>query len=190
MKKFKTFKLTDLKIVTSNPKKLKEYNDFGLDITAEVGKDLPEVDGSIDDVIIYKSLDAGINKIVEDTVLWVSIANDFPVKQIEKPLVYYRVHDGNSVNKGTKSSFSRYEGMKLFFNEPLSNIVSKKVKKEMISDVRFRIAEYYQSKKNTFLAIKFAIHSILTQPSHSQNKMKIFFLLEMLPGFKSIWRKK
>lgn len=69
MKKFKTFKLTDLKIVTSNPKKLKEYNDFGLDITAEVGKDLPEVDGSIDDVIVYKSLDAGINKIVEDTVL-------------------------------------------------------------------------------------------------------------------------
>jgi glycosyltransferase involved in cell wall biosynthesis len=128
--------------------------------------------------------------IVEDTVLWVSIANEFPVKQIEKPLIYYRVHEGNSVNKGTKSSFSRYEGMKLFFKEPLSTIVSKKVKKEMISDVRFRIAEYYQSKNETLLAMKFCIYSILTQPSHIQTKMKIFFLLEMLPGFKSIWRKK
>jgi glycosyltransferase involved in cell wall biosynthesis len=128
--------------------------------------------------------------IVEDTVLWVSIANEFSVKQIEKPLVYYRVHEGNSVRKGTKSSFSRYEGMKLFFNEPLSNIVSKKVKKEMISDVRFRIAEYYQSKNSNFLAIKFAIHSILTQITHSQTKMKVFFLLEMVPGFKTFWRKK
>lgn len=128
--------------------------------------------------------------IVEDTVLWVSIANEFRVKQIEKPMVYYRVHEGNSVSKGTKSSFSRYEGMKLFFKEPLSDIVSKKVKKEMISDVRFRIAEYYQSKNETFLALKFAIYSILTQPSNVQTKMKIFFLLEMVPGFRIIWRKK
>lgn len=56
-------------IVTSNKKKLKEYNDFGLDIKAEPGLDLPEVDSNIDDVIVYKSLAAGENKIVEDTIL-------------------------------------------------------------------------------------------------------------------------
>lgn len=70
--KFKIFEMVDnkeLTIVTSNPKKLKEYNDFGLNVKAETGKDLPEVDSNIDDVIVYKSLDAGINKIVEDTVL-------------------------------------------------------------------------------------------------------------------------
>jgi inosine/xanthosine triphosphate pyrophosphatase family protein len=67
MKHIKTFE--ELVIVTSNPKKIKEYNDFGLNIKAETGLDLPEVDGNIDDVIIYKALDAGINKIVEDTVL-------------------------------------------------------------------------------------------------------------------------
>jgi len=67
--KFKMFENKELFIVTSNPKKLKEYNDFGLSLKAKVGKDLPEVDSNIDDVITYKSLDAGINTIVEDTVL-------------------------------------------------------------------------------------------------------------------------
>lgn len=59
----------ELRIVSSNPKKIKEYNEFGLHIKAESGLDLPEVDSNIDDVILYKSLDAGSNKIVEDTVL-------------------------------------------------------------------------------------------------------------------------
>ncbi len=63
------FKTMDLTIVSSNPKKIKEYNEFGLHIKAESGLDLPEVDSNIDDVILYKSLDAGTNKIVEDTVL-------------------------------------------------------------------------------------------------------------------------
>lgn len=67
--KFKMFENKELVIVTSNPKKLKEYNDFGLDVKAKQGKDLPEVDSDIDDVIVYKSLDAGVGTIVEDTVL-------------------------------------------------------------------------------------------------------------------------
>lgn len=67
--KFKIFENKELFIVTSNPKKLKEYNDFGLNVKAKTGKDLPEVDSNIDDVIVYKSLDAGVGTIVEDTVL-------------------------------------------------------------------------------------------------------------------------
>ena len=58
-----------MKIVTSNINKLKEFNRFGLPYDSEGGIDLPEVDGTIDDVIIYKSLSAGVNKIVEDTIL-------------------------------------------------------------------------------------------------------------------------
>jgi len=67
--KFNLFEKKELVIVTSNKKKLQEYNDFGLDVTAEPGLDLPEVDSNIDDVIVYKALAAGENKIVEDTIL-------------------------------------------------------------------------------------------------------------------------
>ena len=101
--------------------------------------------------------------IVEDTVLWVSIANEYQVIQVKHPLVWYRVHEGNSVHEGTKSAFDRYKGMKKFFLEPESEQVSKQVKKEMLSDVKFRMAEYYRSTNNNFQALKECFHSIIIQ---------------------------
>ena len=127
--------------------------------------------------------------IVEDTVLWVSISNEFPVIQIKHPLIWYRVHEGNSVNEGTKSAFDRFKGMKKFFLEPESSHVSKKVKKEMISDVRFRMAEYYKSKSKHSRALKESIVSILIQPTHYQTKAKLFFILSYFPGFSFVWNK-
>lgn len=56
-------------LVTSNNSKLREFKRFGLDLSYEKGKDISEVDGTIDDVIIYKALAAGKDKIVEDTIL-------------------------------------------------------------------------------------------------------------------------
>ena len=85
---------------------------------------------------------------------------------------------------------ARAAGMKLFFSETLSKIVSSKVKKEMMSDVRYRIAEYYQSKGKHLKAIAATIRSIIIQPSHAQTKMKIFFLMEYIPGFKLLWKPK
>jgi glycosyltransferase involved in cell wall biosynthesis len=126
--------------------------------------------------------------IVEDTVLWVSIAKEFPVKQIKTPLIWYRMHEGNSVNKGTKSAFSRAEGMMKFFSEELSSIVSKKVKNEMMSDVRFRMAEYHQLKGSHMKAIFSTVHSILIQPSNYQTKSKFFFIFQYIPGFSLLWR--
>jgi glycosyltransferase involved in cell wall biosynthesis len=126
--------------------------------------------------------------IVEDTVLWVSIANEFPVKQIEKPLVYYRVHDGNSVNKETKACFSRLYGLKIFFKDPLSNIVSKKVKKEMLSDVYFRIAEFHQENRQKMASFFYGCLSIFISPTHSQTKMKLFFLVNKNFFFRFLWK--
>lgn len=127
--------------------------------------------------------------IVEDTVLWVSISNEYPILQVKQPLVWYRVHEGNSVNKDTKSAFDRYKGMKKFFSESLSDCVSIEVKSEMMSDVRFRMAEYYQLKNQNLQAIKDTIHSIMIQPTNYQTKLKIFFILSYLPGFKYLWNK-
>jgi inosine/xanthosine triphosphate pyrophosphatase family protein len=62
--------ITKLTLVTSNLNKLEEYRSFGLpDLAIAEGADLPEVDGSPDDVVIYKALAAGEGRIVEDTIL-------------------------------------------------------------------------------------------------------------------------
>lgn len=60
------------KLVTSNQDKLKEFKRFGLPVDIEAGKDLKEVNGSAIEVIIYKAIDAGTMRIVEDTSLEVS----------------------------------------------------------------------------------------------------------------------
>lgn len=57
-------------LVTSNENKLKEFKRFGLEeILIEKGKDLKEVDSDPLTVILYKALEAGVNRIVEDTSL-------------------------------------------------------------------------------------------------------------------------
>lgn len=59
-------------LVTSNEQKLKEFQSFGLNnLKIEKGRDLSEVESDAMTVIIYKSLEAGLNRIVEDTSLHV-----------------------------------------------------------------------------------------------------------------------
>ncbi len=118
--------------------------------------------------------------IVEDTVLWVSILNVFPVFHLERALVNYRVHNQNSVNPNSGSCFERYKGLKLFFRNKLSEIVSKKIKKRMLSETLFRMAEYYQLHENKKMAFWKAIQSILTDPFHYQTKMRIYFFKTLI----------
>lgn len=63
--------LSTYTIVTSNNDKAKEFiNHVGFMIPVEVGKDIREVFSSnIETVAIYKALEAGKNKIIEDTAL-------------------------------------------------------------------------------------------------------------------------
>lgn len=58
-------------LVTSNEDKLREFRTMGLAIGIERGIDLREVAGTMDEVILYKALDAGAGRVVEDTVLQV-----------------------------------------------------------------------------------------------------------------------
>ncbi len=66
-------------LYSSNAQKLAEYARFGLRIPARIGPDLPEVAGSVEEVIIYKALAAGPEAVVEDTVL---VVNDQPLVDI------------------------------------------------------------------------------------------------------------
>lgn len=58
------------KLVTSNEKKLREYQQFGLNLQIEKGRDLPEIQ-SEDPVLVvlHKAKDAGPMHVVEDTSL-------------------------------------------------------------------------------------------------------------------------
>ncbi|CAH7341126.1 conserved hypothetical protein [Vibrio chagasii] len=61
-----------LKLVTSNEFKIKEFKRFGLDVEITKGADLPEVLGTPLEVVTYKALDAGVDCMVEDTILTIN----------------------------------------------------------------------------------------------------------------------
>lgn len=76
MKKGNLNSMENLKLVSSNKNKLKEFQRFGLlEIAVEEGRDLKEVDSDEESVIIYKALSAGKNRIVEDTSLSIENAD-------------------------------------------------------------------------------------------------------------------
>jgi inosine/xanthosine triphosphate pyrophosphatase family protein len=62
-------KRIDLVLQTSNIRKLAEVNRFGLAVRAAPGADLKEVDGTPEEVVMYKALAAGPGVLVEDTSL-------------------------------------------------------------------------------------------------------------------------
>lgn len=126
--------------------------------------------------------------IVEDSVLWVSIASEYPVLHFQFPLVWYRVHEGNSVNPNTDSSIHRLAGLKLFFKDDLSNRLSKQFKNKLLSDCCFSIAQYYKMKGKKMTSLLFLSKSIVRKFKHDQTKAKVFMILSLLPFFESFWR--
>ena len=101
----------------------------------------------------------------------------------------YRSHGDNSVSQFSGSVFKRYDGLTLFFRDPLSQSVSGRMKQRMLSETEFRIAEYYAHHKKSLKALLFSIKSISTDFKHEQLKMRLFFILGLIPGFSLVWRK-
>jgi len=66
-------KTNNMKLVTSNTNKRREFkrilDDIGMDIPVVQGEDLREVQGTSEQVITHKALDAGKDNVVEDTIL-------------------------------------------------------------------------------------------------------------------------
>lgn len=124
---------------------------------------------------------------VEDSVLWCTIATRFPILLMPECLVWYRVHEGNSVNRATTAAFKRHDGLLKFFDSPYSSALSKRAKRYLLSDVRFRMAEYYHHRGKGFRAVVTVMWSFLTAPGHMHSKAKLFFVLCMIPGFESLW---
>lgn len=62
--------LSDAILTTSNHQKILEYKRFsGSLLRIEPGKDLDEVDGTPDEIIIHKALAAGAGRMVEDAII-------------------------------------------------------------------------------------------------------------------------
>lgn len=118
--------------------------------------------------------------IVEDLVLWVSIAATFPVYQLPIYTVLYRIHGENSVDLSKDSYSSRLHGLKKLFSNSayaeISKKIPRKIKKHLLAECYFNIARHLEFVgrygKMSYMLFK----SFLIKPSY-RNKERLFMML-------------
>ena len=122
--------------------------------------------------------------IVEDLVLWVSIATKYPAFQLCESSLLYRIHEGNSIDLSRNSYSERYIGLLRLFNHieyrTVSNKISKRIKTHLLAECSFNMARHFEFilnyKKMNFELMRSFKHS----PSY-RNKERIFMFMNNWP---------
>lgn len=122
--------------------------------------------------------------IVEDMVLWVCIASEFPVFQNTSHTVNYRIHGGNSVDLSQNSYLSRYRGLQRLFNdsfyEKVSLKIPKHIKKHLLAECSFNMARHFEFVKQFGKMNKMLILSFRHKPGY-RNKERAYMFLSHFP---------
>jgi len=125
--------------------------------------------------------------IVEDTVLWTSIAIKYPVYHLNQSTVNYHWHDDNSVNIAKNCFLPRLKGLnKMFEDENVGKHIPSALKNELLSGCYFGIARHHELKRNFFSMLKNLILSIIKMPGSPQTKAKFFMIYAYIRGIKNV----
>lgn len=115
--------------------------------------------------------------IVEDTVLWINIANKYPVFHLQEHTVLYHLHDENSINIKKNCFLPRLKGLRKLFNQAeISKKIPNKLKNSIISDCYYGIARHHNFKRNFWKMIWNLKLSFLYKPLSKHNKAKIYMI--------------
>lgn len=127
--------------------------------------------------------------IVEDQVLWVTIAYKYPVFYIPEYTVVYHLHEDNSINFKNNCYKPRLDGLRLLFKQPdVGPLIPKKIKKNIIGDCYYGISKHFFYKRKFFKMMAFLLYSFIYKPFSKQNKAKVFmiYLFIFKPDIKKI----
>lgn len=118
--------------------------------------------------------------IVEDQVLWVSIATRYPVVQFTKYTVNYTLHEENSVNLKKNPYIVRLKGLKRMFFHPDYRFVQEKITNEqrdfILAECYFNIAKCHRLLGERVDTAKALWNSFITKPDY-RNKERLHMLL-------------
>jgi hypothetical protein len=130
--------------------------------------------------------------IVEDLVLWVSIATKYPAFQLCESSLLYRIHEGNSVDLSRNSYLSRYKGLqRLFYHEKYADVSQKipdTIKRHLLAECSFNMARHFEFIKHYGRMNKMLLLSFKHLSSY-RNKERLYMSLSHLPIFSSLIKK-
>jgi len=121
-----------------------------------------------------------ILSIAEDIELWMRIAVEYPLINIDKDTVVIQEHEGRTVNFLQTNSFQKgLEVFKsLYKDKRWKNKISLYVKRTTISDCYFGIAKYHMHQNNRWKALCYSLYSIIVYPNRLL-KHKIYSILSL-----------
>ena len=114
--------------------------------------------------------------VVEDTVLWTAIMQDYPITYIPYYGVTYQIHEGNSVNISKQNAYLlRLKGLKkLFRYYEVGKKIPDVTKKSQINRCYLGIASYYFHRGLTMSYILWILISIVRYPNlDTKHKLKL-----------------
>jgi hypothetical protein len=118
--------------------------------------------------------------IVEDLVLWVSIATKYPAFQLCENTLIYRIHEGNSVDLSRNSYYDRYKGLLRLFNDEdyqsISQKIDTRIKKHLLAECTFNMARHFEFVKNYKQMNTELMRSFKHLPSY-RNKERVFMFM-------------
>jgi glycosyltransferase involved in cell wall biosynthesis len=117
--------------------------------------------------------------IVEDTVLWSAITENFPVFYIPIHSVTYLLHEDNSINiKKSNVYFKRLKGLKKMFKHyNVGKKISVETKKKHLNRCYLGVSDFYKFNNKFFLSKYWLLISLLRFPTKEfKHKIKNLFL--------------
>lgn len=122
--------------------------------------------------------------VVEDRILWMRIADKFPVYISNHIGVNYNIHEDNSVNLHGTGALKTYKGVLVGEKRYpfIFKLISSSVRNDMKSRVETNIAYYYYLNNFRFQALKWLFKSLVTSPFHIQTKMRIYQIISIIIG--------
>ena len=117
--------------------------------------------------------------VVEDTVLWTAIMQDYPVLYVPYYGVIYQIHEGNSVNISKQNAYLlRLKGLKKLFNSyTVGQKISIQTKNQQINRCYLGIATYFFHTGRTINSLMWILLSLLKYPT-IETKHKLKLLIE------------
>lgn len=120
--------------------------------------------------------------IVEDVILWMKIADKYPVYVSDHLGVRYHIHDGNSVNKIGKGVVIKYYGVILAKKRypELFKKIPRKSYCDWTSRILTNVAYHYVLNNKRYEAIKWLIKALIMKPIHKHTKLRLYLVLKLM----------
>jgi glycosyltransferase involved in cell wall biosynthesis len=119
--------------------------------------------------------------IVEDVILWMKIADRYPIYVSDHVGVRYNIHEGNSVNKKGNGVVIKYYGVMLAKKRypDLFKKIPKKSYKNWTSRILTNVAYHHILNNNRFNGILWLLKAFLMQPIHKHTKLRINLIVKL-----------